>query len=75
MYTDEHCPCVSRAKEYDISMSNTIIGFMMGLGVATWAYSKIMRSSGGNAKNSLIVAASAGIAASIIMILVMNAIS
>jgi hypothetical protein len=56
-------------------MSNTLVGFMLGLGVAVWVYGKIMRSSGGNVKSSMIVAASVGLGAGVVMMLVMGAIS
>jgi hypothetical protein len=42
-------------------MSNLTIGFLAGVGFAAWVYSKMMRSTGSNIKNSVIVAAIAGI--------------
>lgn len=48
--------------------SNITIGFLLGAGFAAWVYSKIMRSSGGNTKNSLIVAGVAGLFAAVILI-------
>lgn len=47
--------------------SNFTIGLIAGLGFAGWVYSKVMRSSGGNTQNSLIVAGAAGIGAMIVI--------
>lgn len=41
--------------------SNFMIGFLLGAGIAAWVYSKVSRSTGGNTKNALIVAACAGV--------------
>lgn len=41
-------------------LPNIVVGLMLGAGVAAWVYSKMMRQTGGNAKNSLIVAFVAG---------------
>lgn len=43
--------------------SNFLIGFLTGLGFAAWIYSKMMKSTGGNVKNSLIVAGFSGLGA------------
>lgn len=42
-------------------LSNLTIGFFAGAGGAAWIYSKIYRSSGGNTRNAVIVAACAGV--------------
>ena len=42
-------------------MSNLTIGFLVGAGFGAWVYSKVMRSTGNNTKNALIVAAIAGV--------------
>jgi len=47
--------------------SNVMVGFLLGAGFAAWVYSKLMRSTGGNTKNSLIVAGCAGIAAWVLL--------
>jgi len=52
--------------------SNLTIGFLLGVGFAGWVYSKLMRSTGGNTKNSLIVAACAGLAAMVVVITLMG---
>jgi hypothetical protein len=52
--------------------SNLTIGFLFGVGFAGWVYSKLMRSTGGNTKNSLIVAACAGVAAMVMVITLMG---
>jgi hypothetical protein len=46
--------------------SNLTIGFLFGAGCGAWIYSKMLRSTGGNAKSALIVAACSG---ALIMIL------
>ncbi len=56
-------------------MSSRLVGFLLGAGVAAWVYSKIMRSTGGNSRNSLIVAGVAGLLAMIVMTMIMNAIN
>jgi hypothetical protein len=37
-----------------------LIAFFVGTGVATWVYTKIIRSSGGNLKSTLIVSGISG---------------
>lgn len=49
-------------------MSNITIGFLLGIGLAAWVYSKLMRSTGGNTKNSLIVAGAAGLGAMVLLV-------
>ncbi|MEO8863362.1 MAG: hypothetical protein ABI354_03505 [Candidatus Saccharimonadales bacterium] len=56
-------------------MSNLLVGFLLGAGLAAWVYSKIMRSSGGNTKNAAIVAGCAGVGAMVVMTLIMSAIN
>ncbi len=41
-------------------MSNTVIGLFFGIGLGGFIYSKMMHSTGGNTKNSIIVAIFAG---------------
>ena len=47
--------------------SNLTIGLLLGVGCAAWVYSKMMRSTGSNTQNSLIVAALAGLAALVVV--------
>lgn len=56
-------------------MSNVLIGFLLGAGFAAWVYSKIMRSTGGNTQNALIVAGTAGAFAWVAMIVFLGFIS
>lgn len=42
-------------------MSDILIAFLMALSAGAWIYSKIYRSTGGNTKNSLIVATASGL--------------
>lgn len=42
-------------------MSNITLGFLIGISLAAWVYSKMMRSTGNNTKNALIVATIAGL--------------
>lgn len=41
-------------------MTNVILGILGALGVGAWVYNKIMKSTGGNTQNAVIVAAIAG---------------
>ena len=54
---------------------NFMVSIFAGLGVAAWVYSKVMRSTGGNTQNSLIVAGFAGLAAAVVMGIIMSKIS
>lgn len=43
--------------------TNVTIGILLALGLGAWVYSKMMRSTGGNTQNAVIVASiAAGIA-------------
>lgn len=55
-------------------MSNGLVAFMLGAGVAVWVYNKIYSRTGGNSQNAGIVAGVAGVAAFVLMLLVLNAI-
>ena len=55
--------------------NNILVGILLGLGCAAWVYAKLIRSSGGNAKNSLIVASAVGAAAMVIMIMILGSIN
>jgi hypothetical protein len=56
-------------------MSNILVAFLLGVGVATWVYSKLMRSTGGNTQNALIASGAVGGVAFIIMLIVMSIIT
>lgn len=56
-------------------MSNVLIGFLLGAGFAAWVYSKVIRSTGGNTQNALVVAGTAGAFAWVAMILLLRMIS
>lgn len=51
---------------------NLMVSVFLGAGVAVWVYTKIMRSTGGNTKSSIIVAGSAGLAGFVIMMIIMS---
>ncbi len=53
-------------------MSNLLIGFLAGAGIAGWVYSKMYRSTGGNTGNALIVAGSAGVGAWVIVVIILG---
>lgn len=53
-------------------MSNILVGFLAGAGISAWVYSKMYRSTGGNTGNALIVAGSAGVAAWVIVVVVLG---
>jgi predicted ABC-type exoprotein transport system permease subunit len=42
-------------------MSNWIVALLLALGASTWIYSKLMRSTGNNAKSSIIGASAVGL--------------
>ena len=52
-------------------MSNGLIAFMMGIGVATWVYSKMYSRTGGNSQSAGVVAGVAGLAAAGLMFLIL----
>jgi hypothetical protein len=49
-----------------------MIGFLVGISAATWVYSKMMRSSGGNTQSSLIVAAIVGLISFLVIMTVVS---
>ena len=52
--------------------SNLTLGLLLGAGCAAWVYSKMMRSTGNNTQNSLIVAASAGVGAMVLIMILLG---
>ncbi|MEK7603363.1 MAG: hypothetical protein AAB459_03935 [Patescibacteria group bacterium] len=53
-------------------MTNGFIAFLLGAGVGAWVYGKVMRSSGNNTQSALTVAAIAGVAGFVLMLLLLN---
>jgi len=53
-------------------MTNNFIAFLLGTGAAAWVYSKVMRSSGNNTQSALTVAVIAGVAAFVLMLLILK---
>ncbi len=53
-------------------MPPVVVALLFAVGAGTWVYTKIMRSTGGNTKNSAITAGIAGIFAFVIMLLILN---
>lgn len=53
-------------------MPSALVAFLFAGGFATWVYAKIMRNTGGNTQNSLVVAGIAGVFAFIAMLLILN---
>lgn len=53
--------------------SNFLIGFLFGIGVGGWVYSKVIRSTGGNTKNSLVAAGVAALFAMLILTTLLSA--
>lgn len=53
-------------------MSPIVVALLFAVGAGTWVYTKIMRSTGDNTKNSAITAGIAGIFAFVIMLLILN---
>lgn len=56
-------------------MSNILVAFLLGVGVAAWVYNKLMRSTGGNTQNSLIASGVVGFIGFVIMLIFMNIIT
>jgi len=48
-------------------MTPKVTGILFGFGFAGWVYYQMMRRSGGNTKNSMIVAALAGLAGAFVI--------
>lgn len=38
-------------------MPPAVVALLFGVGLSTWVYTKVMRTTGGNTKNSLVVVA------------------
>ncbi len=55
-------------------MSNLLIGFLFGLGFSAWVYNKMMHSTGSNTKNSLIVAAIAGLVSMLVLTTILGSV-
>lgn len=55
-------------------MSNFMIGLLTGLGVSAYIYNIMYKNTGGNTQNSLIVGASAGLFAMILVMVVLSSI-
>jgi hypothetical protein len=53
-------------------MPPALVAALFGVGFATWVYTKIMRTTGGNTQNSLVVAGIAAVFAFIMMLLILN---
>ncbi len=56
-------------------MSNILVAFLLGVGVAAWVYNKLMRSTGGNTQNSLVASGIVGFVAFVVMFIFMNIIT
>lgn len=55
-------------------MSNFVIALFFGLGSGAWVYNKIYRKTGGNTKNSLLVAGIAGAIGLVVILLILGAV-
>lgn len=53
-------------------MSPPVVALLFALGFATWVYSKVMRTTGGNTKNSVTVAAIAGLFGFVALLLILK---
>lgn len=54
-------------------MSNFTVALLVSLGASTWIYTKIMRRTGDNVKNSLVVAGVSAAAIFIFMLIILAA--
>jgi hypothetical protein len=52
---------------------NFLVGFLVGISVGTWVFSRLMRNTGGNTKSALIVAGFAGGGAFLVFFLLARA--
>ncbi len=52
--------------------SNLTIGLIAGIGCGGWIYSKIYRSSGGNTRNALVVAAASGLGVMVLVVIILG---
>lgn len=55
-------------------MPPMVIALLFAAGLGAWVYPKIMRSTGGNTQNAVIVAGVAGVFAFVLMLLVLGAV-
>lgn len=55
-------------------MPPMVVALLFAVGLGTWAYTKIMRSTGGNIQSSAITAGIAGLFAFVIMLMILNSI-
>lgn len=53
-------------------MSNGLIAFMMGIGTATWVYSKMYARTGGNSQSAGVVAGVVGLLAAGLMLMILG---
>jgi hypothetical protein len=53
-------------------MSNGLVAFMLGAGVGAWVYSVMMRRTGSNTTNSLVVAGIAGLFGFVAMLVLLS---
>lgn len=56
-------------------MSSPLVGFLIGIAVAAWVYSKMMRRTGGNIQNSIIIAGIVGFFAFILGVTAMSVVN
>jgi hypothetical protein len=52
--------------------SHALIGFLLGVGAAAWVYARVMRTTGGNTKSALIVAGCSGVAAMVLVMILLG---
>lgn len=53
-------------------MPPAVVAFFFAAGAATWIYTKLSRSTGGNTKNSLIASGILGVLAFVVMLIILN---
>jgi hypothetical protein len=53
-------------------MSDTVIAFLVAIAGGTWVYSKFLRRTGNNTKNSLVAAAAVAIVLFIFLLIVLG---
>jgi hypothetical protein len=55
-------------------MPPALVAFLFAVGFATWVYSKVQRSTGGNTQNSLVVSGIAAVFGFVILLIILSAI-
>jgi hypothetical protein len=53
-------------------MGNGVIAFLVAISASAWIYSKLIRSTGGNTKNAIVGAGTAGVLVFVLVLIIMS---